>query len=53
MFKLTPDDEITNIKKSVDGKRFFIEYALSGWLEVDEATFEKASKRLPPSRKMG
>jgi hypothetical protein len=40
------DDEIMNVKKGVNGKRFFIEYALSGWLEVDKTTFEKANIKL-------
>jgi hypothetical protein len=50
---LISDDEIMNIKKGVDGKRFFIEYALAGWLEVDKATFEKANNQLPLYRKIG
>jgi hypothetical protein len=49
---LISDDEIMNIKKGVNGKRFFIEYALSGWLEVDKETFEKANKQLPSDRKI-
>jgi hypothetical protein len=49
---LISDDEIINIKKGVNGKRFFIEYSLSGWLEVDKATFDKANKQLPSDRKI-
>jgi hypothetical protein len=47
-----PDEEITNVKIGISGKRFFVEYALSGWLEVDKATFEKANKQLPADRKI-
>jgi hypothetical protein len=52
LFELKPDDEIINIKKGANGMRFFIEYALSGWLEVDKATFDKANKQMPPDRKI-
>jgi hypothetical protein len=50
---LVPDDEITNVKKGANGKRFFIEYALSGWLEVDKETFDKANSRLSLEKKIG